>query len=409
MRRALVPIVVLVVACGARAPVAVTPPPPPPPPAAELVESWPLETLLDHPDIPDAADVWLEMIGSAKKTLDLGEFYASDQEGSRLHAVVEAVESAANRGVAVRFLVEEAFVSKYPETLLRFSKHAGITVRHFDRSKTMGGILHAKYFVVDGREAYLGSQNFDWRSLEHIQELGVRLRQPALVAALGAVFDADWDVCGGAPETRYETGTWPSFPVRDGAQMLTLGVSPQGYLPKGAAWDLPILLRWIDEAKKNVRVQVLTYKTKNRDGTPFVQLDDALRRAAARGVHVHLLVSSWNEKEESVASLAKVPNVEVGVLTIPNWSHGDVPFGRVTHAKFFVADEDRAWVGTSNWEGDYFTKSRNVGLFVEGTPFAPRVARLFDQDAASPYAKDLSPGFLSASQPEPGVPPNPSP
>ncbi|HEX7602258.1 MAG TPA: phospholipase D-like domain-containing protein, partial [Polyangiaceae bacterium] len=198
MRRALL-LGFLVLACGARAPLAVTPPPPAPPPAVELVESWPLETSLDHPDIADAPDVWLEMIGAAKKTLDLGEFYASDQEGSRLHAVVEAVESAANRGVAVRFLVEEAFVSKYPETLLRFSKHAGITVRHFDRSKTMGGILHAKYFVVDGRQGYLGSQNFDWRSLEHIQELGVRLRQPALVAALGALFDADWDVCGGAP------------------------------------------------------------------------------------------------------------------------------------------------------------------------------------------------------------------
>ena len=388
MRRALL-LGFIVLACGAQPPVAVAPPPPRAPAAVELVESWPLETSLDHPDIPDAADVWLEMIGAAKKTLDFGEFYASDQEGSRLHAVVEAVESAANRGVAVRFLVEEAFVSKYPETLQRFSKQAGITVRHFDRSKTMGGILHAKYFVVDGREGYVGSQNFDWRSLDHIQELGVRLRQPALVSALGAIFDADWDVSGGAPETRYADATWPTFPVRDGAESMTLGVSPQGYLPKGAAWELPILLRWIGEAKKTLRVQLLTYKAKNRDGTPFLELDDALRAAAARGVHVHLLVSSWNEKEESLAALAKVPNVEVGVLTIPKWSHGDVAFGRVTHAKFFVADDDRACVSTSNWEGDYFTKSRNIGLFVEGQPFAARVARLFDEDAASPYAKAL--------------------
>lgn len=388
MRRALL-LGLSILACQARPPVAVTAPPPPVPAAVELVESWPVETSLDHPDIADAADVWLDMIGSAKKTLEFGEFYASDQDGSRLHAVVEAVESAANRGVAVRFLVEETFVSKYPDTLQRFSKHAGITVRHFDRSKTMGGILHAKYFVVDGREAYLGSQNFDWRSLDHIQELGVRLRHPALVSALGATFDADWDVSGGAPETRYASVTWPTFPARDGAQSFTLGVSPQGYLPNGAAWELPILLRWIDEAKRSIRVQVLSYNTRNRDGTPFLQLDDALRRAAARGVHVHLLVSSWNEKEESLAALARVPNVEIGILTIPNWSHGEVPFARVTHAKFFVADQDRAWVGTSNWEGDYFTRSRNVGLFGEGPPFAPRVARLFDEDAASPYAKAL--------------------
>ena len=178
------------------------------------------------------------------------------------------------------------------------------------------------------------------------------------------------------------------FPVKADGLTLTLGASPQGFLPD-EAWELPKLLRWIDEAKTSVNVQVLTYKTMNRDGVGFRDLDDALRRAAERGVKVHLLVSSWNAKDESLRSLAQVPNVEVGVMTIPKWSGGDIPFARVAHAKFFVADDNRAWVGTSNWEGDYFLKSRNVSLFVEGPLFASQVARIFDGDEKSPYASRL--------------------
>lgn len=46
----------------------------------------------------------------------------------------------------------------------------------------MGGVQHAKYF---------GSQNFDWRAIEHIQELGLRVRVPEVVQALGALFEYD--------------------------------------------------------------------------------------------------------------------------------------------------------------------------------------------------------------------------
>ena len=54
------------------------------------------------------------------------------------------------------------------------------------------GVLHAKYFVVDGRDAYLGSQNFDYRSLEHIFEIGVHTDSPAVATGLERVFESDW-------------------------------------------------------------------------------------------------------------------------------------------------------------------------------------------------------------------------
>ena len=144
----------------------------------QVVESVPVETTLDHADIPDAYQVWPEMIAGATRTLDLAEFYVSNAPNSRLEPVIQAIEAAADRGVAVRLLADAGFARTYPETLDRLAARHGVTVRRFEVGKIMGGVLHAKYFVVDGRETFLGSQNFDWRSLEHIQELGVRLRSP---------------------------------------------------------------------------------------------------------------------------------------------------------------------------------------------------------------------------------------
>jgi phosphatidylserine/phosphatidylglycerophosphate/cardiolipin synthase-like enzyme len=57
-----------------------------------------------------------------------------------------------------------------------------------------------------------------------------------------------------------------------------------------------------------------------------------------------------------------------------------VPFARVAHAKYLVVDGARAWVGTSNWERDYFYASRNVGLVVEGGPLPRRLEAFFDDN-----------------------------
>ena len=157
----------------------------------QLVETAPVETTLDHPDIPDAWQVWPQMIDGAGKTLDFAEFYASTPPGgaaSRLEPVLAALERAAGRGVRIRFLLDRKFTQTYPETVARLRAMKGTEVRTVDYGALAGGVQHAKYFLVDGREAYLGSQNFDWRSLEHIQELGVRVAQPTVVQFLADVF-----------------------------------------------------------------------------------------------------------------------------------------------------------------------------------------------------------------------------
>ncbi len=352
----------------------------------ELVESWPLGTSLDHADVVDAANVWITMVDAAVRTVDLGEFYVSNGPepsapfGGKLEPVLAALERAVARGVRVRLLVDATFHAKYPETVARLEAH-GAKVRRWDVAKATGGVLHAKYFVVDGRDAYLGSQNFDWRSLAHIHEIGVRVRDPGVVAGLAAIFAGDWErAAGNAPLPG------PALPR---AASLRLAASPASMLPDGVPWDLPELTAAIGRARRSLRIQLLTYKTKARDGTPFPTLDDALRAAAARGVHVELVISHWGEKDPALRALGQVPGVSVSIVTIPKGDFGDIPFARVAHAKYMVVDDAECWVGTSNWEADYFTRSRNVGVFYTNTAFATRLGKVFEDVKTSGYTRPL--------------------
>ena len=379
----------------------------------ELVETPPVETTLDHPDVANASPTWVAMIDRAQRSLDFAEFYASEPEpkdhaDSLLTPVIVAIERAAARGVKVRFLADSAFAPKYPDTLERL-RRAGAVVRILDFGKRGGGILHAKYFVVDGAESFVGSQNFDWRALAHIQEMGVRVTSPVIAGALLELLDTDWELAAGAAaETRVHHAHIASVHASSGEDV-QLTATPRGWLPDESSWELPKLVALLDEARHAVDVQVLTYKTKERDGSPFPTLDDALRRAAARGVHVRLLVSDWSSKPGSDArqvldDLAKVANVEVRVITIPKYSGGDIPFARVAHAKYMVVDgasgaNAHAWVGTSNWEGDYFTKSRNVGVIVAGGKLPARLDAIFEDGWSGAYAKPLGATAVTAVTP----------
>jgi phosphatidylserine/phosphatidylglycerophosphate/cardiolipin synthase-like enzyme len=350
----------------------------------ELVETAPIETTLDHPEIREAAVVWPEMIAKAHHTIDVSEFYATSQPGSRLETVIDALSRAAARGVNVRFLVDAAFAKKEPATAARLAALPGVELRRIDWGTYGGGVLHAKYFVIDGTDAYVGSQNFDWRSLTHIQELGVRIHDRDVAAALADVFETDWALAGGAPRTARTHRFAAHLPLAlDGARVTPV-FSPRGWLPDETQWDLPRLIELIDGARERVRVQLLTYGS--------TDLEAALLRAAGRGVPVELLVSEWCKRKGclgAIKQLAAAPHVSVRFLDVPPAKTGFIPYARVAHAKYLVVDGASAWIGTSNWERDYFERSRNVGLVIRGGSLPAQLNRFFEDNWRSPYAERL--------------------
>jgi phosphatidylserine/phosphatidylglycerophosphate/cardiolipin synthase-like enzyme len=362
-------------------------------PAIEVVSSTPAETAISRAGTRDAAAVWLEMVNHARRTLDFAEFYLASEKGEALAKVVQAVLAAGRRGVRVRILCDASMAGTYPEIIGLFRGRPNIRTRLFDWRKLTGGILHAKYFLVDGREAFIGSQNFDWRSLAHIQETGLRISGPLFVTVLRRIFDADWRYSGGDPRAYLDLALAPrlAFPAD-----AVLVASPGRFNPPGVEDALTALLALIDHARRRVTVQLLSYSL-DVDGGPqtFTAIDRALRRAAGRGARVQMLVADWCLRSprqlDGLRALARVANVEIRFAAIPQARRGFIPYARVVHSKVMRIDDDVSWVGTSNWGYDYFFKSRNVEVILR----RPAVARVLDEIFLSlwngPYAQRLDP------------------
>lgn len=367
-----------------------------PSPVLELVESVPVGAITDDPTIANTDATWRTLFREAKRSIAVAEFYVSEKPkdvpgDDRLQPVIAELAAAVKRGVAVRFLVDASFARKYPDSLDHLLAE-GIPVRKLDAGRSMGGVLHAKFVVVDEAKSYLGSANFDWRSLDHIHELGVLVGSSRTAASLLSVFDQDWAAAGNEPS--------PKAPALDpspetlGDASVTTVLSPGGHIPDARVWDLDHIVRALDDAKREIRVQLLSYETIGHDGGRFDTLDAALRRAAIRGVRVHLLLSNWQKSPKKFAaakSLAEVPGIDVSFVNVPEAASGFIPFARVVHAKYLVVDERLSWVGTSNWSGDYFLKSRNVGLVVESEAFARKLVAIFDGLTQGPLAERLDP------------------
>ena len=76
----------------------------------------------------------------------------------------------------------------------------------------------------------------------------------------------------------------------------------------------------------------------------------------------------------------------------------DIPYSRVNHNKYMVT-ETTAYVGTSNWSGDYFISTAGIGYVISQEVSNSSSARnaiqnelrqVFERDWNSKYASRLS-------------------
>ncbi len=75
-----------------------------------------------------------------------------------------------------------------PKTARKFVRTRSARARSF---RADGRSLHAKAIVVDGRQVYIGSANFDPRSVRLNTEMGFLIESPALAKAMTHSFDQD--------------------------------------------------------------------------------------------------------------------------------------------------------------------------------------------------------------------------
>jgi cardiolipin synthase A/B len=123
----------------------------------------------------------LDLIDSATETLDIESMHFTDDE------VREAVVARAAAGVAVRVILADPRHVEAGFGAAAFLGAHGIPV------KTLRDLdVHVKSILVDGRRAYLGSENLSTNSLENNREIGLIADEPAVIDAVSTTFAKDW-------------------------------------------------------------------------------------------------------------------------------------------------------------------------------------------------------------------------
>lgn len=376
-----------------------------------IVESVPEATNYGEPGIARTQTAWIEMIKGAKQSIDIAAFYITDKLGSALSPVLDALIDRAGAGIRVHLLVDQSFLKNDHADVDRLRKVTGIEVRVLPVDTLTGGVLHAKYMVVDDESVFVGSQNWDWRALEHIHEVGARIRNARFAQTFAAAFEFDWQIAE-HPDLQTAASTAvraPSFAPATAEDPVLLDAksseplvafpafSPPSLMPHWVTSEEPALIRMIEASRHELRIQVMTFSAIRQYGPKgwWAEVDGALRNAAARGVQIHIIVADWALREPMQAhlkSLAVLPNITIKFSHLPQALEGFIPYARVEHAKYAVADDRIVYIGTGNWEWSYFHNTVDASVFVQGFGPAKTLSDIFDRDWNGPYVTMLEPG-----------------
>ncbi|XP_021566742.1 phospholipase D4 [Carlito syrichta] len=397
-----------------------------------LVESIPqdLPSAAGSPLAQPLAQAWLQLLDTAQESIHVASYYWSltgpdigvnDSSSQLGEALLQKLQQLLGRNISLAVATSSPTLAR-KSTDLQVLAARGAQVRRVPMGRLTGGVLHSKFWVVDGRHIYLGSANMDWRSLTQVKELGMVIYNCSHLAQdLEKTFQTYWVL--GAPQAVLPK-TWPQNvsshinrfrPFRglfDGVPTTAyFSASPPTLCPHGRTRDLDALLAVMGGAREFIYASVMEYFPTTRFSHPrryWPVLDNALRAAAfARRVHVRLLVSCWRNTDPAMfpylRSLQALSNssanisMSVKIFIVPVGNHSNIPFSRVDHSKFMVT-EKAAYIGTSNWSEDYFSSTSGVGLVVsQRAPHTQpgmatvqeQLRRLFERDWTSRYAVSL--------------------
>lgn len=105
-------------------------------------------------------------------------------------SIIQAIASAAQRGVAVQVILPTPSGSTDPNASgIATIKAAGAQVEEDAQL-----YMHAKMMVADGTTGYVGSENFSTQSLDSNRELGLLLTDSTALSLLQQTFQQDWSV-----------------------------------------------------------------------------------------------------------------------------------------------------------------------------------------------------------------------
>jgi len=427
----------------------------PPPSHAEL---W-KQLDADHEDDwfvplnhgPGALEWRLRAIDSATESIDLQTFlWTLDTAGS---LVIDRLLAAANRGVSVKLLVDDSFLTGTDQVFAELAKHRNIDYRVFNPFKRRSDSatarwalnlaefgrldhrMHNKSMVIDNRVAIVGGRNladeyFGLHGQANFRDMELIIGGP-IVATISRAFDNYWNapwsqpieylvpVSASAPivenENRGQAGAlfrseetaedrlarWRALIARSvrGKATLLVDQPPQdnpGRLSEAPVQVADALRALVDGAKEDILI-VSAYLI------PTKRLEAILGEAVARGVRVRILTNSIRSNNHLTAHSAY--RNHIGNLlaegTELHEMRADASDRHVymlspvetkalaLHAKTLVIDRDQVFIGSANLDPRSLRLNTEMGLLVESETLNARIRDAFEPDFSSGNAWQL--------------------
>lgn len=378
---------------------------------------------------PSIYQSWLDLLGTAKSSVDIASFYWSltnndtktkSPTADKGEQLLQELLKLPQRGITLRIAVDPPNSPTRKNDLAALEK-AGADVRIVPMKNLTGGVLHTKFWVVDQQHLYIGSANMDWRSLTQVKELGATVYNcSCMVQDLQKLFEAYWSL--GAPgatipspwpsnySTTYNKETPLEVAMNGTDSDVYLSSAPPALCAEGRTQDLQSILSIIDDARHFIYISVMDYTPTMEYSFPkryWPDIDDHLRKAIyERHVQVRLLISCWHNTNPSMFPFLRSLDylkdnkshykVAVKLFVVPvSAEQSKIPFARVNHNKYMVTDKV-AYIGTSNWSGDYFLHTAGSALVVNQTSSATgegtvqqQLRDVFERDWYSNYTRTL--------------------
>ena len=323
--------------------------------------------------------------GAAHEIFLQSYIFDDDLTGRR---IADALVRAAQRGVAVRVMVDGFGGRNFVAGLLPRLREAGVQVLIYRRELRPLSLrrhrlrrLHRKVVVVDGHVAFVGGINvvddFDAGLLSHPRyDYAVRVEGPLLEPIVASA------------QRLWRLVAWASFQRRDSQPLL----APPRTEPAGdirAAYVVRDNLRYRHaienaylDAIASARDEIVIANAYFFPGRRFRQ---ALVDAAERGVRVTLLLQGLSDHPLQVyATRALYPMFLARGIRLFEYHRSHM------HAKVAVVDRHWSTVGSSNIDAFSLLLAREANVVVDDTAFAGRL-RASLEAAICGGARELKP------------------
>jgi cardiolipin synthase len=340
---------------------------------APIVRENRIEVLLNGDETFPAM---LRDIKGAKSTITFAQYLYED--GSIAHDLAQAFAERCKAGVKTNILLDRHGSGKVPAKIIAAMKDAGCHVEYFRRVDADGIIFpwkllrynyrsHRRVLVVDGKIGFTGGYGISeaWtgngRTPKHWRDTNVRFEGP-VVGFLQAAFAESW-----LEATGIAVGGDSYFPRLDSMGNVPAQIvksSPTG----GSFQNYMLFLLSINSARKSILIT-------NPYFIPDEVMTEALVKAAARGVHVAVLLPGESDSQLTyTASRSHYGPLLLGGVRIYEYK------AALMHAKTIVVDGVWSTIGSTNFDNRSFALNQEINLTVYDSGVARRLEQVFSQD-----------------------------